>query len=334
VKLGRISVDGPDGPTARLVRVLPEEGRVVDLARAEALRLQARHAEPDTARLLARASFPSSMTVAISLGEHFLEAAEQATSRADDASFAINDVRWLPAADPTVLRDGLTFVGHIRGFFEKNNLEPKPEMLRIPGYAKLSPATVIGHDDEVYFPHKIDTMDYELELGYVVGRRGKDLDPESAMQHIFGLTLFNDFSGRNLQRDEMAIGMGAAKSKDFATSLGPWITTIDEFADLSAIPLEVRVNGETWAKGDSSGRLWSVGELLAYVSLGEYILPGDVIGSGTMGGGSALELDRKLEPGDVVELEAGGIGVLRNRMGPRAEETWWPEARDGAALGW
>lgn len=334
MKIGRIAKSGPDGTVARLVRVLPEEDRVIDLAKAEMLRLQDLHAEEASARRLAAATFPGSMTEAISTGDGFLDAIEVTTQKfGDDASLLIEDVSWLPAADPNVLRDGLTFIGHIRTLHEKWEKTPPESLLRIPGYAKLSPVGIIGHEAEVRFPHYVNQMDYELELGYVVGRRGIDLHPENARQHLFGITIFNDFSGRDLQLTEIAIGMGATKSKDFASAIGPWITTVDEFADLNAIPMSVRVNGETWGKGDSSNTLWTVDELLAYVSLGEYILPGDVIGSGTMGGGSGIELDRKLEPGDIVELEVGNVGVLRNRLGEREPETWWPVGRERSLLG-
>lgn len=332
MKLGRISLTGPDGPVARLVRVLPEEGRVIDLARAEALRRLARNAEPEAARRLALATFPGSMTDAIATGDGLLESAEAATAYGDDASFAIGEVTWLPAADPQVLRDGLTFLGHINNLFGRWEIKPPEAMLSIPGYAKLATAGIVGHDAEVFFPHYVNQMDYELELGYVVGRRGKDIAPENALDHLFGITIFNDFSGRDLQTNEMQIGMGGTKSKDFANGIGPWITTMDEIADLGAIEVEVRVNGETWSKSNTENTLWSVEELLAYVSLGEDLLPGDVIGSGTVGFGSAVELDRQLQPGDVIELEVQGVGVLRNRMGQRGAQTWWPEAREASLI--
>ncbi len=193
-------------------------------------------------------------------------------------------------------------------------------MLNVPGYAKLATAGIVGHEAEVPFPSYVEQMDYELELGYVVGRRGQNLTPESARDYLFGITIFNDFSGRDRQVNEMAIGMGGTKSKDFANAIGPWIATIDEFDDLGSIDVEVRVNGESWSKSNTSNTLWSVEELLAYVSLGEDLLPGDVIGSGTVGFGSGVELDRQLEPGDLVELDVAGVGTLRNRLAARGPD--------------
>lgn len=329
MKLGRINLPGPDGPIARLVVVQPERNRVIDLCRAETLRLVSRGATPEGALRLAAAAFPGSMAQALSSGDCLLESADRAVSaRGDDASFAIEGLSWLPASDPPMLRDGLTFKKHITNFFTRMKKDLTPAMLKIPGFAKNSPAMVIGHEAEVRWPGYINQMDYELELGYVIGRRGGNLRPEIARDYLFGITIYNDFSGRDLQANELPILMGATKSKDFAHGIGPWITTLDEFDRLDNISMEVRVNGETWGKGNSSGTLWTPEELISYVSLGEMIQPGDVIGSGTMGGGSALELGRQLSPGDVVELEVGGVGVLRNVMGPKEEGLWWPTERE------
>jgi len=331
MKFGRISREGPDGAVARLVVVEPEKGRVIDLARAGALHAIGKyHASTDAAIRIANAQFPGSMAQALGASSLLTDVATEVIqgSYGDDASLPIDGVTWLPASDPPVLRDGLAFIGHIKGWHERMKREVPDAMLQIPGFAKNSPVMVYGHGDVVPVPAYINYLDYELELGYVIGRQGSNLRPEQALDYVFGITLYNDFSGRDLQKNELAIGMGATKSKDFAHAIGPWITTLDEFKDLDAIPMEVRVNGETWSKGNSGGKLWTVAELVAYVSLGEKVLPGDVIGSGTMGNGSALELERQLKPGDVVELEAGGIGVLRTEIGQPVEGLWWPEKRE------
>lgn len=328
MKLGRIQLDSPDGPVARLVRVEPDAGRVVDLRRATAHALAAEGTTAEAAQRLAGALFPGSMREAIGLGDRMLAAARDIPSAsADAASTSIDEVRWLPASDPSVIRDGLTFIDHIKGFHAKMGTTPPPSMLQVPGYFKGSPHTAVGHDAEVPWPGYIQRMDYELELGYVIGRRGSNLRPEDARGYLFGLTIFNDWSGRDRQSLEMPILMGPTKSKDFAYGIGPWITTIDEFDDLDAIPMTVRVNGETFASGNSGNKLWTVDELIAWVSLGEQLEPGDVIGSGTMGNGSTLELDRTLAPGDVVEIEVGGIGVLRGRLGQPIDGLWWPPER-------
>jgi 2-keto-4-pentenoate hydratase/2-oxohepta-3-ene-1,7-dioic acid hydratase in catechol pathway len=328
MKLGRVQLEGPDGPVARLVLVEPAEERVIDLRRAGADAFARDGATAEAAQRLAGALFPGSMREAIALGKRLVDAiGECAADPPDSAALGIDDVQWLPASDPSVVRDGLTFIDHIKGFHAKMGSTPPPSMLQIPGYFKGSPHTVIGHDAEVPWPGYIERMDYELELGYVIGRRGSNLRPEQARAHLFGITIFNDWSGRDRQALEMPIAMGPTKSKDFAYGIGPWITTIDEFDDLDAIPMSVRVNGETLASGNSGNKLWTVEELIAWVSLGEQIEPGDVIGSGTMGHGSTLEIDRVLAPGDVVEIEVGGVGVLRSRLGQPIEGLWWPSER-------
>lgn len=328
MKLGRFVVEGLDGPVQRICMVLPDQSRVVDLRAAEVLRQQGRGASREAALRYASAVFPESMSAAIALGDQFLESAAEAANRyGDDASLSFERLHWAPACDPSIVRDGLTFVRHIRQFHERMKLTPAPALLQVPGYFKGSPWTVIGHEAEVPWPARAEKMDYELEIGWVIGRRAHNLNPESARSHLFGVTIFNDFSARDLQANEFAIGMGPTKSKDFAYGIGPWITTIDEFRRLDQIRMTVRVNGETWGEGDTSEMLWSVEELIAYVSLGDHLQPGDVIGSGTMGNGSALELGRSLGPGDVVELEVAGVGVLRNRMGQREQGTWWPTPR-------
>jgi 2-keto-4-pentenoate hydratase/2-oxohepta-3-ene-1,7-dioic acid hydratase in catechol pathway len=328
MKLGRIAVSGPDGEVARLVLVLPEERRVIDLKKAWTARLLRQGATQEAALRIADAVFPGSMSAAIAAGDQFLAAARQVADEApDEASLDFDGLKWLGASDPSVVRDGLTFIDHIKGFNTKMKATPHPGLLKVPGYFKGTPHTVIGHEAEVQWPGYVEYMDYELELGYVIGRRGTNLRPEETRPYLFGVTIFNDFSGRDRQAVEMGIAMGPTKSKDFAYGIGPWITTVDEFADLDAIEMQVRVNGEAWAKGSSANKLWSIEELIAYVSLGDWLQPGDVIGSGTMGKGSGLELDRKLQPGDVVELDVAGIGVLRNRIGQPQKDLWWPEER-------
>lgn len=331
MKFGRILRDSPDGPTARLVIVEPEKGRVIDLARAGALAFADKyHATTDAAREWAGAAFPGSMAKALSRGDFLKEqAADAVAARGDDASLDISGVDWLPASDPPVLRDGLNFMGHIVNWSAKMGRVVPDAMERVVPYCQNSPAMVIGNNATVPWPGYIKHMDYELELGWVIGRLGKDLTPENALDHVFGVTMYNDFSGRDLQKDEVAIGMGGTKAKNFAHGIGPWITTMDEFKDPYSIEMEVRLNGKTMGKGVSSDVLWRVEEVLSFVSQGEYLQPGEVIGSGTLEHGSALEHDVKLQPGDVVELEAKNIGVLRNVMGQPQDNYWWPKPQHG-----
>jgi 2-keto-4-pentenoate hydratase/2-oxohepta-3-ene-1,7-dioic acid hydratase in catechol pathway len=270
------------------------------------------------------------MREALSFGTFLIDqASDIVNARGDDGSLDIGSVEWLPASDPPFVRDGLNFLGHLKGWSGKMG-RPLPESIeRIVPYTHQAGSMAIGHEAQVPWPEYIKKMDYELELGWVIGRRARNLTPDNALDALFGVTMYNDFSARDLQPDEMPIGMGCTKSKNFAQGIGPWITTKDEFDDLYAIPLEARLNGEVKASGTSGGVLWTVDKVIAYVSLGEYLQPGDVIGSGTIGGGSAWELDIELCPGDVIELEAGGIGTLRNTLGEPETGLWWPTPQPG-----
>jgi 2-keto-4-pentenoate hydratase/2-oxohepta-3-ene-1,7-dioic acid hydratase in catechol pathway len=159
-------------------------------------------------------------------------------------------------------------------------------------------------------------MDFELELACVIGKTGKDIQPEAALNHIFGFTIFNDFSARDAQYAEMEGRLGPAKGKDFDTGnvLGPWIVTLDEIGDPHNLRMDARVNGERWGGGTSRSMHHSFNAILAHISRSETIRAGEVIGSGTVGTGCGNEVGRKLSPGDVVELEIEKIGVLRNRI--------------------
>jgi 2-keto-4-pentenoate hydratase/2-oxohepta-3-ene-1,7-dioic acid hydratase in catechol pathway len=328
MKLGRIERDSPDGPVARLVSVDPDAGTVVDLAAAERQRLQAAGASADGARRVAAAHFPGSMAAAIAGGEELLERAAGAAAAAiGEAVQPLDDVRWLPAVDPPVARDAMAFEEHATTAYRKGRGDVPDAYYDIPAYYKASSAGFVGHGATIPWPAYTSDMDYELELGFVVGRGGRDLDPEAARAALFGVTIYSDFSARDIQAKEMTLGLGPTKGKDFGTGIGPWITTVDEL-DLDDMTMLARINGEEWSRGSSGTIMWSAGELLAYISTAELLQPGDLIGSGTIGRGCGLELDRRLSPGDVVELEVEGIGVLRNTMGQPQPSAWTPSRKE------
>lgn len=328
MKLGVIGVESPDGREARLVAAQPEDGTVIDLRAAERIRLERGGAAPGAARRLAAARFPSSMAEAIAAGPEFLPGA-QAAAQTGEPRLAIGEVVWLPAIDPPVLRDCMAFERHLLNASKRIGQEVNPLHYELPAYYKGSRSGLIGHGHRVRWPAYTAFMDYELELGFVIGRAGTNLSPEDALQHIFGVTIFNDFSARDIQGREMRLGLGPSKGKDFATAVGPWVTTLDEI-DLGRLEMVARVNGEEWSRGVSGSIMWSPAELVAYLSFGENLQPGDLIGSGTVGGGCGLELGRQLEPGDVVELEVSGIGVLRNQVGEPENAGWRPTQRTPA----
>ncbi|HEY2594310.1 MAG TPA: fumarylacetoacetate hydrolase family protein [Chloroflexota bacterium] len=186
---------------------------------------------------------------------------------------------------------------------------------------------LFGHNEQVPFPAATRQLDYECELAAIVGREGSNLLEAEADPYIAGFTIFNDWSCRDLQADESQFGLGPAKGKDAASSLGPWIVTRDEIAPLYRngtlhVACTLRVNGVVWMEGNAWNMYHTFGAMLERAAQDSRIAPGDVIASGTVGGGSISESVRKgyparwLQPGDVVEIEVEGIGMLRNTLGP------------------
>jgi 2-keto-4-pentenoate hydratase/2-oxohepta-3-ene-1,7-dioic acid hydratase in catechol pathway len=229
--------------------------------------------------------------------------------------YSVADVHLsAPLPNPPSLRDFIAFEDHIAATSKKRGQPVPPEWYKAPVYYKGNHRTIIGPDDPLSWPLDTTKLDYELELACVIGRKGRDVPERQAVDYIAGYTIMNDFSARDIQFHEMACRLGPAKGKDFATALGPCLVTPDEIADLGALTMIARVNGEEWSRGRFGTIHWSFAQMIAHVSRGETIYPGDVFGSGTVGGGCGLEMDRYLKPGDVVELEIQPIGVLRTQV--------------------
>jgi 2-keto-4-pentenoate hydratase/2-oxohepta-3-ene-1,7-dioic acid hydratase in catechol pathway len=239
-----------------------------------------------------------------------------------EAEIPLAGLRLLAPLLPRQMRDCLVFEDHLKnGMAQREKRtgvrETIPEVwYRQPIYYKCNRFSVAGPDTTVTWPKYSKLMDFELELACVIGRAGKDIAREQALGHIFGFTIFNDFSARDAQFAEMAGRLGPAKGKDFdgGNVLGPWIVTLDEIGDPHALNMEVRVNGERWGGGNSASMHHKFPDILAHISDSETLHAGEVIGSGTVGTGSGNEMGRSLESGDVVELEIEKIGVLRNTV--------------------
>jgi fumarylacetoacetate (FAA) hydrolase len=220
-----------------------------------------------------------------------------------------------PVPDPGVLLDFYAFEEHVRQARARRGLDIVPEWYRYPVYYRSNQRALVGTDEEIVFPATETRMDYELELAAIVGATLESPDAEQAEAAIAGYCLLNDWSARAIQAETMKVGLGPSKGKDFATSLGPWLVTPDELGDPGELILEARVNGEVWSRGEVGAMRWRWGEMLAFAGEGVRFEPGDVIGSGTVGGGCGLEQDRFLTPGDVVELDGGELlGVLRGTV--------------------
>lgn len=257
------------------------------------------------------------------LAEDSLAAADAAAARGcrlvdDDGSpacFGMDEVRLLaPVPRPRRIRDYLTYTEHAAG----SGLTVPPAFAAMPICYKCNIETVIGPEEPLVWPSYTEQLDFELELGFFTSGGGRDLTPQEAASRIAGVTIFNDVSARDIQMFEMSLTIGPSKGKDFCTAMGPCVLTIDE-VDEYAVEMSASVNGEVWASGTTEDRQFSFAEVLAWASLDETVYPGEFFGLGTVGGGCGLELGRWIQPGDVVELAASGVGVLRNPVGTRAQ---------------
>jgi fumarylacetoacetate (FAA) hydrolase len=223
------------------------------------------------------------------------------------AEYPLSEVELRPPVlHPPSVRDFYAFEQHVRNARARRGLDVPREWYERPVFYFSNAAAIYGPDATIPYPAGTSELDYELEVAAVVGSDGQ----------IGGFTIMNDWSARDLQRQEMSVGLGPAKGKDFATSLGPIVVTPDEFDGRRAV-MVARVNGEERSRGELADMHWSWSELLRAASTNTRLCPGDVIGSGTVGTGCILELGdgRWLQRGDVVELEVEGIGVLRNTIG-------------------
>jgi len=232
-----------------------------------------------------------------------------------------------PVLRPPTVRDFFSYEGHASGQGARTLHEA---WYRLPIFYFSNTLRIFGPEDVVPIPSATDRLDFEMELGCVIGREGSDIAAADGLDYIAGFCIFNDWSARDLQFDEMAVGLGPAKGKDSATTLGPWLVTTDEMAPYLRdgrlqVKCAVRVNGDVWLdEGDGGAAHFSWGDFVERASKDSRIVPGDVLGSGTVSGGSVpeaiargIDSARYLQPGDVVELEVEGIGTLRNTLGPK-----------------
>ena len=297
------------------------------------------------AKALGLATEPlATMLALIESGPSGLDAAREIEAAAigkDDqpwAAIAASSIKWKsPLPIPPQFRDCLMFEEHLQNSwnmlrktladkeadpvaaladYEARGVYTIPKVwYDIPVYYKANRFSFIGHEEDVIWPRYSDKLDFELEYACVLNDFVKDATVEDAASKIFGYTIFNDISARDTQSVEMQAQLGPSKGKDFDTGniMGPCIVTADavDSADMTMI---ARINGEEWCRGNSGSAYWSFAQVISHASQCETLAPGECIGSGTVGGGCGLEQNRFLQPGDVIELEVEGIGILRNRV--------------------
>jgi 2-keto-4-pentenoate hydratase/2-oxohepta-3-ene-1,7-dioic acid hydratase in catechol pathway len=283
--------------------------------------------------------------IAFSSMQQFIEAGQPALDRAYAAlasnpiTIPADQLAWLaPLPLPAQIRDCLGFEEHLKNAFESalklsamaaDDPIKAEEELRASGrfsvpevwyqqplYYKANRFSVASSGTDILWPAYSEVMDFELEIACVIGKKGQDISRDNADSHIFGYTIYNDFSARDAQMLESPGMLGPAKSKDFDDSiiLGPVIVTKDELNDPYNLRMQARINGETWCDSNSNTIHWKFSDMIAHISMSETLYPGEVIGSGTVGLGCGLEHLRFLNDGDVVELEIEKIGVISNKV--------------------
>lgn len=290
---------------ASRVGALDGADRVVDLAHALADLLgpaEAGGAQP---------FIPPDMIALLRRGDAGMDDARRALCHSRETgagALAVDAVRLRsPLPRPTSIRDFMLVEEHVLGSFS----EVPAAWYDIPVYWKGNADAVFGPDDPIRWPVYTTKLDFELELAAVIGRPARAVGVDEALSYVAGYTVFNDWSARDIQMREMTVGLGPGLGKDFATSIGPCLTTPDEI-DPAGVAMTARVNGEVWSSGSLGSMRFSFAQIISHLSAEQELQPGDVIASGTIAQGCGLELDRWIQVGDVVELEVEGIGVLRN----------------------
>lgn len=226
-----------------------------------------------------------------------------------------------PLPRPRSFRDFYAFEQHVATANRKRGREVPPAWYEIPVFYFSNAGSILGPDAQVRRPAGCQELDFELEVACVIGLGGRDIPAERAWEHVAGLTILNDWSARDLQRQEMSVGLGPAKGKDFATSIGPYLVTLDELTDRFTddrhdLTMVARIDGEEVSRGNLRDLYWTFPQMIVRASRDADLRPGDLIGSGTVGTGCILELGVEvhpwLEPGNEVELEVERLGRLRN----------------------
>ena len=323
MKLATFSIATPLGDVSRIGAL--RDGRVVDLAASHAWQLHDRGVYAATD--LAAATIPPDMTDFLARWPVSRIAAEDSLSFAASlpadavspsgarVSYGAGEFRLRIPIKPRRLKDYLVYEEHKKKSMARKGLEMPELWYGMPTYTNRNVCGLADPGEDIVWPAYSNKLDFEFELAVVIGRAGRDIRAADAMDHIAGITIYNDFSARDVQADEGRIGAGAGKSKDFdqGNVLGPCIVTLDEI-DPSDVSMVLRVDGEEWARGHTSGMKFSWGQIIENASRSETIFPGDVFASGTMNRGCCLELGRWFKPGARIEMDAAGIGVLQNKV--------------------
>jgi 2-keto-4-pentenoate hydratase/2-oxohepta-3-ene-1,7-dioic acid hydratase in catechol pathway len=326
MKLVTFAVSTPVGQIQRIGAI--HQNKIIDLNMGYTRYLAEKHGNSE-AYELAGATLPPDMIAFLRRGEGGKSRAKLtidyvakyqvkgslAGPRDEKILYEMGEVKLkAPVPRPNSLRDYLSFEGH-------SSLSGKRQLdkgwYEMPACYKGNPDTVIGPEEVILWPAFTDLLDYELEYGIYIGKEGKNIPRERAEDYIAGYTVFNDVSARDIQlREMLAGGLGPAKGKDTCSVMGPCLVTPDEVSPAN-LRMMARVNGELWSENNSGTAYWTWPQIIEFASMEETLYPGDFLGSGTVEHGCGMELNRWIQPGDVIELEVESIGTLRNRIGEK-----------------
>lgn len=319
-------------PLGRVIRTgaVDVDGRLVDLNAAWRARLVARDGlSADAANRIAAAVVPTDMRAFIENGDHALNAARLALEWVSaeggvgpDGATLVNarkDVRLLaPIPRPPLIRDFMGFEEHLKNIYPRLGRDIPAQWYEMPVYYKGNPSSVGADGDTIDLPSYADSLDFEFEFAAVIGKGGINIPRERAMEHVYGFMIYDDFSARDIQQREMSVGLGPAKGKDFcgAHVFGPWLVTRDEIPDVYNLAMTAEVGGVSWCSSNTASMYWRFEDMIAHASRDETLLPAEILGSGTVGGGSAAERGEVLKRGASIVLRIDRLGTLNNQVRP------------------
>ena len=241
-------------------------------------------------------------------------------------SYKESDLTILPPIiNPPAFRDFYAFEQHVKAARKLRKLDMHPDWYKIPIFYFSNPNCCYGHGENIPYPNGTTELDFELEFAVIIGNGGSNINSSEANKVIAGYTILNDWSSRNLQKEEMPMSLGPAKGKDFASSFGPYMVTPDEiesaWKDDGKLHLQMtcHVNGKKVSDGNTNDLYHSFGDMIERASMNTKLIPGEYIGSGTVGTGCILELRPEnaggwLKKGDIVTLEIERLGILENKI--------------------
>lgn len=286
-------------------------------------KVKAHETAPSSLSTLLTSYQESTTTLLLETLDLFQELSSKGILKTDDLadlSFDLRDTSDVSLGSPidkiNCYRDFYAHEKHVKTGFAKRGEEVPPAWYEMPAYYKGPTSGFIGADQIIPWPAYTKKLDYELEFGIVLSKDGKNIKAENALDHIFGYTIFNDISARDIQKKEMSVRLGPAKGKDFCSVVGPVILTADEFGDKEPnLKMSATINNELWSEGYTGDSHFTWAQMIEHASKEEWLLATDFMGSGTVGTGCGLELDKWIQPGDIIELEIERIGKLKNIIG-------------------